>query len=213
MKTTEAETPPNGVPEGPPTPSPDGSPMDAPPPMGTGRRPRKRVVVVLVAVVGLAVAGLALAGGASFRVTLGAETIDSQRLATMSEQDLTEQGVPVEDVTCPEREIRQGDVFHCTARIDGQELQIEATQRDAEGTVDLQQLQAVLNMEMAERVGADVLGREIGTSLRLDCGTGAWLVKSPGDTFECAATTSDGERGTVVVTVEDVEGNVRFDVR
>lgn len=208
MRTTKAETSPSELPEGPPIP-----PADGPSPIATGRRPRKRLVLVVVALVGLVVAGLALSGGASFKLSIGTEMLDTEQAEATISQELTEAGVPVDDVTCPEREIEQGDVFECTAQIDGQELRIEVTQRDAEGTVDFRPLQALIDVRQVEEAGAELLGADLGTSLRLDCGTAVALVKDPGDTFECAATTGDGERGTVVVTVEDVDGNVSFEGR
>lgn len=208
MRTTEAEASPSEFPEGPPIP-----PADGPSPIATGRRPRKRLVLVIVALVGLALTGLALSGGASFKLSIGTEMLDIEQGEAMIEQELTDAGVPVEGVTCPEREIAQGDVFECTAQIDGQQLRIEVTQRDAEGTVDFRPLQALLDAREIEKAGAELLGADSGTSLRLDCGTAVVLVKDPGATFECPATTSDGERGTVVVTVEDVDGNVSFEGR
>ncbi|HEV2767056.1 MAG TPA: DUF4333 domain-containing protein [Acidimicrobiales bacterium] len=208
MRTTEAEASPSEFPEGPPIP-----PADGMSPIATGRRPRKRLVLVIVALVSLALAGLALRGGASFELSIGTDMLDIERGEAMIEQELTDAGVPVDGVTCPEREIQQGDVFECTAEVDGQELRIEVTQLDAEGTIDFRPLQALLDAREVEKAGAELLRGDSSTSLRLDCGTAVVLVKDPGDTFECPATTSDGERGTVVVTVEDVDGTVSFEGR
>lgn len=207
MEVKEVQASSGEPPEEPPAPpAPTQSPIAA-------RRPRTRLVLILLAVVGVAFAAVVLTGNGSFKLSFGAETLDAAELEATVAQELNDQGAPVEQVTCPERELREGDVFQCTAKLDGQELRIEMTQRDAEGNVDYGVLEALLETERVETVGADLIGQQAGTSLELDCGTNVWLVKRPGDTFECSATTSDGERLPVVVTVKDADGNVEFQVQ
>lgn len=190
--------------------APPAAPSPAPPPIAE-RRPRKGLVLVVLVVAGLAFAGLVLSGNATFKLTVWTNMLDTDELKTRLTQGISDLGAPVDGVTCPERELRQGDIFECSARVDGQDLLIEVVQRDGEGNVDLRQLQALLQVSTLESVGANLLGRDLGTAVRLDCGTAEWLVREPGDTVECDGVTANGDRGPVVVTVQDEEGNVRFD--
>lgn len=78
--------------------------------------------------------------------------IDEEKAQELIDQSLEEElsGIEVSSVKCPEREAKKGDVFTCTATIDGQSLEVEVTQTNDEGSVEMERTQAVLNIAKAE---------------------------------------------------------------
>ena len=116
---------------------------------------------------------------------------------------------PVDEVSCPEREARQGDVFECTARVDGQTVRFRITQNDNRGNVDVQLAQALLDVKQAVSFIEQEVEKAKGVPVRADCGAQRYLVKDPGTTFDCRMTgKSTRANGRVIVTVRDIEGNV-----
>ncbi len=120
-------------------------------------------------------------------------------------------GSTVDSVSCPEREINKGDVFECTARVDGQPLRIQITQDDDEGNITMKPVQAILEVKRAVAYIEQEVGKAKRSAVTADCGTSRYLVKDPGTTFDCPVTTKAGRAvGRAVVTVKDVEGNVEL---
>ena len=118
-------------------------------------------------------------------------------------------GSPVDEVSCPPREAKQGDVFQCTARVEGQPVLLQVTQSDNEGNVDVVLVQAIIDLKQAVTLVEQQVGAAKGIPVQADCGNQRYLVKDPGSTFDCRATPkSGGASSRVVVTVKDVEGNV-----
>ena len=150
-------------------------------------------------------------------VVLGAcsvtETLDTaegkEKIKTGLESKIP--GSTVDGVSCPEREINKGDVFECTARVDGQPLRIQIIQDDDEGNVTMKPMQAILEVKQAVAYVEQEVGKAKRSAVTANCGTSRYLVKDPGTTFDCPVTTKAGRAvGRAVVTVKDVEGNVEL---
>ena len=120
-------------------------------------------------------------------------------------------GSTVDGVSCPEREINKGDVFECTARVDGQSLRIQIIQDDDEGNITMKPVRAVLEVKRAVAYVEQEVGKAKRSAVTADCGTSRYLVKDPGTTFDCPVTTKAGRAlGRAVVTVKEVDGNVEL---
>jgi len=113
-------------------------------------------------------------------------------------------------VSCPDRELKQGDVFECTAELgDGQSLRMQLTQDDDEGNVSVKQAQAIIDVEQAVALIEQEVQSSANVTVTADCGTTKFLIKDPGTTFDCQVTpTAGGPGGRAVVTVNDVDGAV-----
>ena len=113
-------------------------------------------------------------------------------------------------VSCPDRELKQGDVFECTAELgDGQSLRMQLTQDDDEGNVSLKQAQAIIDVEQAVALIEQEVQSSANVTVTADCGTTKFLIKDPGTTFDCQVIpTAGGPGGRAVVTVNDVDGAV-----
>ena len=114
------------------------------------------------------------------------------------------------EVSCPDREIEQGDVFECTADFsDGQSLRLKLTQDDDEGNVSFEQAQAIIDVDQAVTVIQAEVQKSTDVAVTADCGTAKYLIKDPGTTFDCqVAPAAGGAPKTVVVTVKDLQGTV-----
>lgn len=120
-------------------------------------------------------------------------------------------GSAVDGVSCPEREIKKGDVFECTAQVDGQPIRLQIIQDDDEGNITMKPVQAVLEVKRAVAYIEQEVGKAKRSAVTADCGTSRYLVKDPGTTFDCPVTSKAGRAlGRAVVTVKDVEGNVEL---
>jgi hypothetical protein len=120
---------------------------------------------------------------------------------------------PVEAVTCPKRDVKEGDVFECTARVDGQPVRVKVTQNDDQGNVSLDRVDAILDLSQATAFVEGQVLTATGSAVKADCGPGQYLVKEPGEEVECAITpASGGAGGRAILTVDDVDGNVTMRV-
>jgi Domain of unknown function (DUF4333) len=162
---------------------------------------------------GVIVAALALVllGGCSASVSVGTGSgqLDTDK-AEESVRTLLE-GVPVDSVSCPDRDLKEGDVFECTAEVDGQAARVEVTQKDDEGNVHLERVDAILDVAKAVAfIEAQVL-ESSGSAVEADCGAQAYLVREPGSEVPCEITpTSGGPSSGVILGVKDVEGTVNL---
>ncbi len=114
------------------------------------------------------------------------------------------------EVSCPDREVKQGDVFECKADFsDGQSLRLKLTQDDDEGNVSFEQAQAIIDTDQAVTLIQTEVQKSANVAVTADCGTATYLIKDPGTTFDCQVTpTAGGPATTAVVTVKDLEGAV-----
>ena len=157
-----------------------------------------------------AAAALMVLGGcsASFGATKTVNTDKAEEVIRTFLEDKVEG--PVQEVSCPEREAKKGDVFECTARVDGQPVRLRITQNDNSGNVSIDMAQAILDVKQAVTFLEQEVGKAKGFPVKADCGTQRYLVRDPGTTFDCSMTTAKSGRpsGKVIVTVKDVAGNV-----
>ncbi len=157
-----------------------------------------------------AVSALALVG-CSASVSVGGKTLDRDDLHALIEDQLAgDLPVTIADADCPEVEDpADGDTFECTATLDGQPVTVVGTVTDAEnGTVNVVFGDAVLDVAALESTTAE----QLGEGITVECGDENYLVQEVGASFECEATDSSGATAAVAVTVNDVAGNVSFEV-
>lgn len=152
--------------------------------------------------------GLVFLGACSASVSIGT----GDKLDTDKAEDSIRSmfgSTPVESVTCPDRDVKQGDVFECTARVDGQTVRVKVTQDDDQGNVSLDRVDAILDLAQAVAFVEDQVQSSSGSAVKADCGAGRFLVKEPGSEVECEITpASGGASGRAILTVDDVDGNV-----
>lgn len=132
--------------------------------------------------------------------------------------DKTEELFPdraVTDATCPDSadvEVERGGRFTCTVRIDEVVATYTVTQDDDEGNVSFELATAVLDLAEAEAQAATGIAEQTGIDATVDCGPDPLLAIEPGGTFECQASEPGGSTATVTFTVEDVQGNVTWEL-
>lgn len=161
-------------------------------------------------VVAAAVA-LVLLGACSASVSVG--TGSGQLDTDKAEESISTlfEGVPVDSVTCPDRDLKEGDVFECTAEVDGQAARVEVTQKDDEGNVHLEKVDAILDMTKAVAfIEAQVL-ESTGSAVEADCGAQTYLVREPGSEVPCEITpAAGGPSSGVILGVKDAAGTVNL---
>ena len=59
----------------------------------------------------------------------GETTIDTGRLESDITEDAEREGLVLDDVECPSREVEEGDRFECTVTVKGEERKLEVVQR------------------------------------------------------------------------------------
>ena len=156
------------------------------------------------------VSALALVG-CSASVSVGSKTLDRDDLHALIEDGLAgDLPVTIADADCPEVEDpTDGTTFECTATLDGQPLTVVGTVTDAEnGSVNVVFGDAVLDVAALETAAAE----QLGTDITVECGDEAYLVQEVDAVFECDAADAGGNTAVVAVTVNDVAGNVSFEV-
>ncbi len=159
-------------------------------------------------VVAAAVA-LVLLGACSASVSIGGEKLNTDK-AEESIRTLLE-GTPVDSVSCPERDLKEGDVFECTAKVDGQDVRIKITQKDDQGNVHLDRVDAILDVSKAVALVEQRVLEATGSAVNASCGPQRYLVRAPGAEVECQITpTSGGASSGVILQVEDVDGTVNL---
>lgn len=170
------------------------------------RRPRRsRLVGAGLA----AAAAVVVLGACSMSATKQLDTAEGEELIRTSLAGRVDGAV--EEVSCPETEVRRGAVSECTARVDGQPLHLRMTQDDDRGNVSIVPVQAILDVQQAAALVEQEASKAKRSSMKADCGAQRYLVKDPGTTFDCQVAAKSGRsKGRVIVTVKDVEGNVEL---
>jgi hypothetical protein len=161
-----------------------------------------------LSVLAVAAAALVSACGVGPQRTLDARNIEARIAAEIASQY---QVTPtLISVACPKgTRAKTGQTFSCTATLAGQRLPIDGTVTDSRGHYTLKPTAAVLIpahlVPMLEaRIAAD-----LGAAATVNCGPKPVLVLPAGGTFGCTATVR-GQARPVTVTVEDLQGHVRF---
>jgi hypothetical protein len=159
-------------------------------------------------VLAVAAAALASACGVGPRRTLDARSIEARIASEIASQ--YQLAPALISVACPKGTPAQaGRTFSCTATLADQPLPIDGKVIDSRGRYTLEPTAAVLIpahlVPMLEaRIAAD-----LGAAATVDCGPKPVLVLLAGATFGCTATVR-GRTRPVTVTVEDLQGHVRF---
>lgn len=159
-------------------------------------------------------AALVVLGACSVSVSTG-KSLNVEKGEKAFERVIESQtGASVDRVDCPERKIKKGDVFECTASLDGQSLRLKVTQTDDKGNVDFRADQAIIVVEKAQSQIGSEIQRQTGVSVRVTCSDHKFLFEDVGATFECPlqAASSSATSGVVTVVVKDLDGNVSFRV-
>jgi hypothetical protein len=169
----------------------------------------RTVVKTVNGVLGAALA-LVFLGACSASVSVGTgNQLDTDK-AEESIRNLLE-GTPVQSVSCPNRDMKEGDVFECTAEVDGQAVRVKVTQKDGEGNVHLDRLDAILDVQRANGLVESRVLESTGSAVKADCGSQQYLVREPGSEVQCQITpTAGGASSQVILQVEDVEGTVNL---
>lgn len=169
-------------------------------------RARRLTVLTSVALVVLGACSASVSTGKSLNVDKGEKAFK----AALESQT----GASVERVDCPERTVKKGDVFNCTAILDGQSLRLKVTQKDDRGNVDFGTDQAIISVERAQSEIGGEIQRQTGVPVRVTCSDHKILVQDAGATFDCRfqATSSSTASGVVTVVVKDGDGNISFRV-
>jgi hypothetical protein len=147
----------------------------------------------------------------------GADELDMDAVARSIRKGLADQlAVSVQKVDCPDaREIKAGDVFDCTARVEEfGHLTVSVTQEDNEGNVtwDVTKTTGLLDLSSLEStIRKELAARSEGAEVKVSCG-GRYRGIEVGKTFECGAEDSTGEKVRIKVVIEDAEGNVHWKV-
>ncbi|PYQ55612.1 MAG: hypothetical protein DMF78_01500 [Acidobacteria bacterium] len=147
----------------------------------------------------------------------GADDLDMDAVVKSIRQGLAEQlTVSVQKVECPEaREIEEGGVFDCTARVeDVGRLTVAVTQKDDEGNIawKVTKTAGLLDLASLEKQIHDGLAAHSeGAEVKVSCG-GRYRGIQVGKTFECRAEDSTGEKVRIKVLIEDADGNVHWSV-
>ena len=141
----------------------------------------------------------------------GETKIDDAKAETFIEKTVTEQvGARVQAVECPtDLTAKKGETFECTVTgDDGSSGRTTVTEKDDDGNVAVS-APFIHVRDLEEQIGGG-LRDQIGARVELDCPE--IIVGEKGNTFECEATSGDGE-ATVLVTQTDDQGNVRYELR
>lgn len=121
-------------------------------------------------------------------------------------------GVPTPPVTCPrDAPTRANSTFTCTGTLDGQALPLAVTVTADGSQANWHPARAIVSTGAAVTQIDQKFGTQLKVAVDAQCGTVPLLVEAPGTTFTCAARVGGASR-TVAVKVEDLNGDVHFDL-
>lgn len=117
--------------------------------------------------------------------------------------------IPVKDVNCgsPDPSLDPGNLFFCTAGVDGGRVRIEVS-IDADGIARYRRINSLVDLDRLELEITEDLTFDIGIAVTVDCGEGH-RVQEIGSNFVCKVSASGETRG-VRVTVEDIDANTSW---
>lgn len=114
-----------------------------------------------------------------------------------------------------------GTTFDCEATVNGQSVTMVVTPKDDQGNVSFANKQALILLDKAQTSIAAEVTKQVPGKWAIACdptgASGGLYVADPGATFDCTitGTTAQGQaqKGTLVVTVKDSDGNVEWKVK
>ena len=178
-----------------------------PRPARTGPAARRSSAGKIIAIVVAAVVVLGgLAAAALF--LLAKPVIDETKVqAEIVRITRDASGLAPTDVRCPtDVPLKAGNVFTCTAQLDGQQVTYTVKQNDDQGNVHIQSSGLVV-VDKIEKTLAERVTQNTGvTTLGVDCANGKQVVVGgKGTTFPCLVTNTDDPSDTLTVTATVTE--------
>jgi hypothetical protein len=173
-----------------------------------------RVAVVGVIAVGVVAAGVGVAAGpaGAIEVNFGrSNKLDMGKLRSAIESNAKKAyaGFTVGKATCPkERTLKAGDKFSCSIPVADGVLTVDITQKDTKGNVNFVARQAIIDLAKARAFITTQVQQQTKVKPVVDCGKGAVRVIEPKKALTCTAADESGEKITVKLTVQDIDGNV-----
>lgn len=142
--------------------------------------------------------------------------LDPDRLDAAVESAVVEGlGVTPTTIDCPAvTGISDGSTFTCEVDLDGQVLQMAGTVIEAsEGTFEIDNLDAVLFVDVLELGIAAEISAELGEAIGVDCGLdGDLVVAEVGSRISCTAIDVVGNEAPLTVDVLDADGEIAYEL-
>ncbi|MBM7365902.1 DUF4333 domain-containing protein [Gordonia hydrophobica] len=151
----------------------------------------------------LLVLGLAAPTIASCSFSIGGSSVDLDKVKTAITDEFNEKlqplGHSVDDVVCddPGKNADDGDTFKCIATASGATFNVVATV--AKPDVKFESTEVAYDMAHVARLLTTEVNKQV-TGVTVNCGEGL-KAYAPGTTFNCDATDTRGQSGTVVYSV------------
>jgi hypothetical protein len=157
----------------------------------------------------------ALLAGCSADVTIGGDTVDSDRTADAVGKYLRDEvpDVQVGSVTCPQEvKVAEGASFQCMAEVAGSQLPVTVTLshvKDGDYTYELKPAKALID---GDKVRAEIQSRlpAQAAAATVDCGTPRVRVVEVGGTIPCTILLGS-KRHVVRTVVDNLDGTVHFE--
>lgn len=121
-------------------------------------------------------------------------------------------GVTMTSISCPkDLQLKAGSLFSCQATAENQTFPINVQVRSNQGDFGIEVKGLLILSKLQEQI-QDTLQQRTGIQITADCGASLRITKA-GDTFNCKIRNDQGQSQTVLVTVEDDLGRVRWRVQ
>ena len=189
-------------------------PLTYPAPPAPAPQPRRSSAGKII---GIILAALVILGGlaAGALFLFGKPLIDETKVqAEIVRITRDASGLAPTDVRCPtDVPLQAGNVFTCTAQLDGQQVTYTVKQNDDQGNVHIQSSGLVV-VDKIEKTLAERVTENTGvTTVKAECANGKQVfVGGKGTTFPCVVTNTDDPSDTldVTATVTSDDGTVDF---
>jgi len=159
--------------------------------------------------------GLALL--TSLTLTACGSRLDARQVERLIQADLERQGrrLSLKEVQCPADLPHQaGATFRCVGELDPEgSFTINVTQGDEQGQIswDVPNSSTLINLAKVETSIQQGLGKALGKTAVIDCGSATYRVNQPGDRFQCqivgGLTDGPDQLEAVLITI-DPKGNL-----
>jgi hypothetical protein len=164
-----------------------------------------RVGTVLLLAAVLVGVGAACAGGDPPALPTGEAEQEIHRLVT----DLYGADFAVGRVRCPAHvDQEEGNTFYCLATVAGEELPIRVRQTNDEGSVRINQAEALIPRAEAEDYVTGYASRHGSPVRTVSCGRAPVLIRRPGERITCAVVFETDAPGTARMQVVDVNRRI-----
>jgi Domain of unknown function (DUF4333) len=135
----------------------------------------------------------------------------SSAAAEISAQLASRYGISNPPVTCPANvPDKEGQAFVCTAVLDGQAVQMDATVTGSGGSFTIKPDSAIVVVSSLVSELTSKITTQTGHPATVSCGDRSLLVKAVGDDIACSATFPGEKPRAVRVTVVTLDGRFSF---